>query len=153
MTIDTKISQLMQKSTSLPSVIFANAPNDNALEPKLYNDPDSDGTILSPTLLTPSRKVPKQRTNGYTIDLVNGDIIATKDWFQTEVDTDEETIENYLEVWYLEDNVRRQFPDLHIFNSYIGTLLSSFIELEIILIEKEDLDLIPTGTPMEYNTR
>ena len=110
-------------------------------------------TILSPTLLTPSRKVPKQRTNGYTIDLVNGDIIATKDWFQTEVDTDEETIENYLEVWYLEDNVRRQFPDLHIFNSYIGTLLSSFIELEILLIEREDLDLIPTGTPMEYNTR
>ncbi len=151
--IDTRIKQLSPTSNRLPSIRLANAPNENLLEPKLFQEPDSDGTILSPTLLTPSRKVPKQRTNGYTIDLVNGDIIATKDWFQTEVDTDEETIENYLEVWYLEDNVRRQFPDLHIFNSYIGTLLSSFIELEILLIEREDLDLIPTGTPMEYNTR
>ena len=153
MTIDTKISQLMQKSTSLPSVRFANAPNDNALEPKLYNDPDSDGTIISPTLLTPSRKIPRERTDGYTIDLVNGDIIATGDWFETEVDTEEEQIDNYLQVWYLENNVRKQFPDFHTLNSYVGTLLSSFIELEIILVEKQDLDLIPLGTPMKYNTR
>jgi hypothetical protein len=152
-TIDTNIKQLILKASKLPSVRLANAPNENALEPKLFNDPDYDGTILSPTALTPSRKVPRERTDGYTIDLVNGDIVATKDWFETEVDTEEEQIDNYLQVWYLEDNIRRQFPDLHIFNSYIGTLLSSFIELEILLIEKEDLDLIPIGTPMKYNTR
>ena len=152
-TINTKISQLMQKSTSLPTVRFANTPNENALEPKLTNEPDDDGTILTPSLLTPSRKVPRERTDGYTIDLVNGDIVATKDWFEIEVDTEEEAIDNYLQVWYLEDNVRKQFPNFHILNSYIGTLLSSFIELEIILVEKQDLDLIPLGTPMRYNTR
>ena len=68
-----------------------------------------------------------------------------------QLDTDEEKIDNYLQVYYLENNVRRQFPTQQILNSYIGTLLSTFIELEILVIEKEDLDSIPLGSPMIYN--
>ncbi len=152
-TIDTKFSQLIETPTSLSRVRLFDAPNHNLLEPKLTNEPDDDGTILTPSLLTPSRKIPNERTDGYTIDLVNGDIIASSDWNNPSVNTQEETIENYLQVYYLENNVRKQFPNFHIFNSYIGTLLSSFIEHEILLVEKEDLDFIPLGTPMKYNTR
>ena len=83
--------------------------------------------------------------------MVNGDIIAPKGWDEVIVSTNEEKIDNYLQVYYLENNVRRQFPTQEIFNSYIGTLLSSFIELEIIVVEKEDLDSIPLGSPMVYN--
>ena len=57
----------------------------------------------------------------------------------------------YLQVYYLENNVRRQFPTQEIFNSYVGTLLSSYIELEILVVEREDLDSIPLGSPMVYN--
>jgi len=152
-TIDTELSQLIQKPTSLPSVRLFDAPQENLLEPKLFDEPDSDGTVSTPILLTPSRKIPNERTDGYTIDLVNGDIIATADWNNTTVDAEEDIIENYLEIWYLEGNVRRQFPDLNIFNSYIGTLFSSHIEHEIILVDRNDLDFIPLGTPMKYNTR
>ena len=73
--------------------------------------------------------------------------------YNTEVNTEEDNIENYLQVYYLENNIRRQFPNFNIFNSYIGTLLSSYVEHEIILVEKKDLDLIPLGAPMNYNTR
>ena len=69
------------------------------------------------------------------------------------INTDEDSIENYLQVYYLENNIRRQFPNFNIFNSYVGTLFSLYIEHEIILIEKKDLDFIPLGTPMRYNTR
>ena len=51
----------------------------------------------------------------------------------------------------MQNNRRRQFPNISIFNSHIGNLLSSSIEAEIILIEKDDLDLIPVGAPMSYN--
>jgi hypothetical protein len=33
----------------------------------------------------------------------------------------------------------------------VGTLLSSYIELEILVVEREDLDSIPLGSPMIYN--
>ena len=85
--------------------------------------------------------------------MVNGDIIAAPNWNSVVVDTEEETIDNYLEVYYLENNVKRQIPNISILNSYIGELLSSFIEYEIIVVEKEDLNLIPNGTPLQYNTR
>lgn len=153
LTIDTEFSQLIQIPQSLTTVRLFNAPQENLLEPKLNDEPDLDGTITTPILLTPSRKVPNERTDGYTIDLVNGDIIAPQNWNNTEVTTEEDNIENYLQVYYLENNVRRQFPNFNIFNSYIGTLLSSYIEHEIILVEKKDLDLIPLGAPMNYNTR
>ena len=38
-----------------------------------------------------------ERTNGYTIDLVNGDIIAPNGWNEVSVSTDEEKIDNYLQ--------------------------------------------------------
>ena len=152
-TINTDINQLIKKSPKLKTVRLVNPPQENLLEPRLNTEPDEDGTILTPTLLTPSRKIPDVRTNGYTITLINGDIIAPLDWNNSTTNTTEEQTDNYLQVYYLENNRRRQFPNLHIFNSYIGTLLSSFLEFEIILIEKEDLDSIPTGTPMNYNTR
>ena len=57
----------------------------------------------------------------------------------------------YLQVYYLENNVRRQFPTQEILNSYVGLLLSSYIELEILVVEREDLDSIPLGSPMIYN--
>ena len=151
--IDTEISQLIDIPRNLPTLPLANAPQENLLEPKLFLEADSDGTITTPIILTPSRKVPRERTDGYTIDLVNGDIIAPSDWNNSNVNTEEDNIENYLQVYYLENNVRRQFPNFNIFNSYIGTLLSSYIEHEIILVEKDELDLIPLGTPMKYNTR
>ncbi len=152
-TINTTINQLISNETSLPTVSLSNAPQENLLEPKLNTEPDEDGTILTPNLLTPSRKVPNERTNGYTIDLVNGDIIAPIGWNNSTTNTTEEKTDNYLQVYYLENNRRRQFPTLHILNSYIGTLLSSFLEFEIIQIEKQELDLILIGTPMTYNTR
>ena len=152
-TIDTEFSQLIEKPTSLPSVRLFDAPQENLLEPKLFDDPDSDGTVSTPILLTPSRKFPNERTDGYTINLVNGDIIATPDWNNPNINTDEDSIENYLQVYYLENNLRRQFPNFNIFNSYVGSLFSSYLEHEIILIEKRDLDFIPLGTPMRYNTR
>ena len=151
LTIDTRIDELVNQPTSLPTIRLANQPQDNVLEPRLFQNVDNDGTIVTPTLLTPSRKTPDERTNGYTIDLVNGDIIAPNGWNEVLVSTDEEKIDNYLQVYYLENNVRRQFPTQEIFNSYVGTLLSSYIELEILVVEREDLDSIPLGSPMIYN--
>ena len=151
LTIDTTIDELVNQPTSLPTIRLANQPQDNVLEPRLFQNVDEDGTIVTPTLLTPSRKTPDERTNGYTIDLVNGDIIAPNGWNEVSVSTDEEKIDNYLQVYYLENNVRRQFPTQEIFNSYVGTLLSSYIELEILVVEREDLDSIPLGSPMIYN--
>jgi hypothetical protein len=151
LTIDTTIDELVNQPTSLPTIRLANQPQDNVLEPRLFQNVDDDGTIVTPTLLTPSRKTPDERTNGYTIDLVNGDIIAPNGWNEVSVNTDEEKIDNYLQVYYLENNVRRQFPTQEIFNSYVGTLLSSYIELEILVVEREDLDSIPLGSPMVYN--
>tara|TARA_R100000152_G_C6720139_1_gene146285 strand:+ start:24 stop:773 length:750 start_codon:yes stop_codon:yes gene_type:complete len=151
LTIDTTIDELVNQPTSLPTIRLANQPQDNILEPRLFQNVDDDGTIVTPTLLTPSRKTPDERTNGYTIDLVNGDIIAPNGWNEVLVSTDEEKIDNYLQVYYLENNVRRQFPTQEIFNSYVGTLLSSYIELEILVVEREDLDSIPLGSPMVYN--
>jgi len=151
LTIDTTIDELVNQPTSLPTIRLANQPQDNVLEPRLFQNVDDDGTIVTPTLLTPSRKTPDERTNGYTIDLVNGDIIAPNGWNEVLVSTDEEKIDNYLQVYYLENNVRRQFPTQEIFNSYVGTLLSSYIELEILVVEREDLDSIPLGSPMVYN--
>ena len=152
-TVDTTINKLIPTKTSLPLIKLTNSPQENLLEPKLNDEPDSDGTITTPILLTPSRKVPKIRTNGYTIELVDGDIIAPNGWNNPEINTEEEMVDNYLQVYYMENNRRRQFPNFNIFNSYIGTLLSSYIEHEIILVEKDELDLIPLGTPMKYNTR
>jgi len=151
LTIDTIIDELVNQPTSLPTIRLANQPQDNVLEPRLFQNVDNDGTIVTPTLLTPSRKTPDERTNGYTIDLVNGDIIAPNGWNEVLVSTDEEKIDNYLQVYYLENNVRRQFPTQEILNSYVGTLLSSYIELEILVVEREDLDSIPLGSPMIYN--
>ena len=151
LTIDTTIDELVNQPTSLPTIRLANQPQDNVLEPRLFQNVDEDGTIVTPTLLTPSRKTPDERTNGYTIDLVNGDIIAPNGWNEVSVSTDEEKIDNYLQVYYLENNVRRQFPTQEILNSYVGLLLSSYIELEILLVEREDLDSIPLGSPMIYN--
>ena len=151
LTIDTTIDELVNQPTSLPTIRLANQPQDNVLEPRLFQNVDEDGTIVTPTLLTPSRKTPDERTNGYTIDLVNGDIIAPNGWNEVSVSTDEEKIDNYLQVYYLENNVRRQFPTQEILNSYVGTLLSSYIELEILVVEREDLDSIPLGSPMIYN--
>ena len=151
LTIDTTIDELVNQPTSLPTIRLANQPQDNVLEPRLFQNVDEDGTIVTPTLLTPSRKTPDERTNGYTIDLVNGDIIAPNGWNEVSVSTDEEKIYNYLQVYYLENNVRRQFPTQEILNSYVGLLLSSYIELEILVVEREDLDSIPLGSPMIYN--
>jgi len=151
LTIDTRIDELVNQPTSLPTIRLANQPQDNVLEPRLFQNVDNDGTIVTPTLLTPSRKTPDERTNGYTIDLVNGDIIAPNGWNEVLVSTDEEKIDNYLQVYYLENNVRRQFPTQEILNSYVVTLLSSYIELEILVVEREDLDSIPLGSPMIYN--
>lgn len=151
LTIDTRIDELVNQPTSLPTIRLANQPQDNVLEPRLFQNVDDDGTIVTPTLLTPSRKTPDERTNGYTIDLVNGDIIAPNGWNEVLVSTDEEKIDNYLQVYYLENNVRRQFPTQEILNSYVGTLLSPYIELEILVVEREDLDSIPLGSPMIYN--
>ena len=151
LTIDTTIDELVNQPTSLPTIRLANQPQDNVLEPRLFQNVDEDGTIVTPTLLTPSRKTPDERTNGYRIDLVNGDIIAPNGWNEVSVSTDEEKIDNYLQVYYLENNVRRQFPTQEILNSYVGLLLSSYIELEILVVEREDLDSIPLGSPMIYN--
>ena len=151
LTIDTTIDELVNQPTSLPTIRLANQPQDNVLEPRLFQNVDEDGTIVTPTLLTPSRKTPDERTNGHTIDLVNGDIIAPNGWNEVSVSTDEEKIDNYLQVYYLENNVRRQFPTQEILNSYVGLLLSSYIELEILVVEREDLDSIPLGSPMVYN--
>ena len=142
---------MVNQPTSLPTIRLANQPQDNVLEPRLFQNVDDDGTITTPTLLTPSRKTPDERTNGYTIDLVNGDIMAPNGWNEVSVSTDEEKIDNYLQVYYLENNVRRQFPTQEILNSYVGLLLSSYIELEILVVEREDLDSIPLGSPMIYN--
>ena len=151
LTIDTTIDELVNQRTSLPTIRLANQPQDNVLEPRLFQNVDDDGTIVTPTLLTPSRKTPDERTNGYTIDLVNGDIIAPNGWNEVLVSTDEEKIDNYLQVYYLQNNIRRQFPTQEILNSYVGLLLSSYIELEILVVEQEDLDTIPLGSPMIYN--
>ena len=151
LTIDTNIQELSNVPTSLPSVRLFNSPQENLIKSLVYTQPDTDGTLLSPLLLTPSREVPDVRTDGYTISLVNGDIIAPSGWNEITIDTNEDKIDNYLEVYYLENNVRRQFPTQKILNSYIGTLLSTFVEQEIIVIEKEDLNSIPLGSPMDYN--
>ena len=151
LTIDTNIRELSNTPSSLPNVRLFNPPQENLIKSIVYTKPDTDGTLLSPLLLTPSREIPNVRTDGYTITLTNGDIIAPSGWNEITIDTSEDKIDNYLEVYYLENNVRRQFPNQKVLNSYIGILLSTFVEQEIIVIEKEDLNLIPYGSPMDYN--
>ena len=42
---------------------------------------------------------------------------------------------------------------MKILNSHRGILLSTHIDLEILVIEKDDLDFILSGQPMEYNAK
>ena len=142
-TIENEINSLIPTPPSLPTVQLANAPNDNVLNPSKIG---SNGVTITPTLLTPSRTKPNERTDGYTIDLVNGDVIALEGWSETQS-------EHGLQVYYLEKNRKRRFPTMKILNSYRGTLYSSLIDLEILVIEKEDLDYILSGQPMEFNTK
>lgn len=142
-TIENEINSLIPTPPSLPTVQLANAPNDNVLNPSKIG---SNGVTITPTLLTPSRTKPNERTDGYTIDLVNGDVIALEGWSETQS-------EHGLQVYYLEKNRKRRFPTMKILNSYRGTLLGSLIDLEILVIEKEDLDYILSGQPMEFNTK
>ena len=63
----------------------------------------------------PSRKTPDERTNGYTIDLVNGDIIAPNGWNEVSVSTDEEKIDNYLLLdLHLAHLEKKSFPLHHL---------------------------------------
>ena len=55
--IDTEISQLIDIPRNLPTLPLANAPQENLLEPKLFLEADSDGTITTPIILTPSRNL------------------------------------------------------------------------------------------------
>ena len=143
-TIKNKINSLIPTPPSLPTVQLANAPNDNVLNPSKKGS--SEGVTITPTLLTPSRTKPNERTNGYTIDLLNGDIIALEGWTESQS-------EHGLQVYYLEKNRKRRFPTMKILNSYRGTLYGPHIELEILVIEKEDLDFILSGQPMEFNAK
>jgi hypothetical protein len=145
-TIDTDIDSLIIKAPALRSVRLHNAPNNNILKPLLTGELDETGTSFRPSLLTPSRETPKVRTDGYTIDLINGDIIGSPEAL------DGEEPELGLEIYYLENNRRRRFPNYDILFSYVGTLLSSNIELEVLIIIKDDIDNILIGTPMEFNT-
>ena len=114
---------------------------------KLANDiadvlsPQKDGVEF--TLLSPSREEPNVRTNGYTIDLVNGDIVGYFDW------NDNEGLG--LNLWYLEENRKRRFPTMRIFKSYVGTFISRYYEQEIIIAHQGDLENILNGKPMQFN--
>ena len=142
-TIESEINSLIPTPPSLPTVQLANAPNDNVLNPSKKS---SSGITITPTLLTPSRTKPNERTNGYTIDLVNGDIIALEGWTESQS-------EHGLQVYYLEKNRKRRFPTMKILNSYRGTLLGPHMDLEILVIEKDESDFILSGQPMEFNTK
>jgi len=134
-TIDTEINSLIPLAPSLPTARLYESPNDNVLEPQ------HDGVKF--TLISPSRVEPNVRTNGYTIDLVNGDIVGTSDW---------NTNDGFgLNLYYLENNRKRRFPSIDVFQSYYGTLITRFTE-EIIIVLKEDLDNILNGKPMQFNT-
>ena len=141
-TIDGEIDSLIPQAPDLPTAQLSNAPNDNVLNPSRIDD---DGTTISPQLLSPSRTKPNERTDGYTIDLVNGDIIGLDGW-------EESQTEFGLDVYYLQKNRKRRFPNMKILQSHINNLLGPNIDLEIILIEKEDLDFILSAEPMEFNT-
>ena len=145
-TINTDIDKLITQAPELRSVRLHNAPNNNILKPSLTGELDETGTSFQPSLLTPSREIPNVRTDGYTIDLTNGDIIGAPGAL------DGEEPELGLDIYYLENNRRRRFPNLDILFSYVGTLLSANIELEIMIVVKEDLENILLGTPMEFNT-
>ena len=158
LTIDTTIDELVNQPTSLPTIRLANQPQDNVLEPRLFqNVDDYNAGINTVGFTTFSKngihkfKLLKEQLTLSDINVVNGDIIAPNGWNEVSVSTDEEKIDNYLQVYYLENNVRRQFPTQEILNSYVGLLLSSYIELEILVVEREDLDSIPLGSPMIYN--
>ena len=134
---------MVNQPTSLPTIRLANQPQDNVLEQRLFQNVDDDGTIVTPTLLTPSRKTPDERTNGYTIDLVNGDVIGASNW---------NTNEGFgLNLYFLEENRKRRFPSMKVFKSYVGTLITRQYEQEIIIINEDDLDLILNGKPMQFN--
>jgi len=141
-TIENEINSLIPTPPSLPTVQLTNAPNDNVLNPSKMS---SSGVTITPTLLTPSRAKPNERTDGYTIDLLNGDVIALEGWLESQS-------EHGLQVYYLEKNQKRRFPTMKILNSYRGTLMGPHIDLEILEIDKEDLDFILSGQPMEFNT-
>ena len=123
---------MIPEAPQLPTVQLFDYPNDNVLNPVKI---DNNGETIRPTLLTPSRTKPNERTNGYTIDLVNGDIIAIDGWTETQSELG-------LDIYYLENNRKRRFPTMKILNSYRGTLLGPHTDLEVIVIEKEDLDFI-----------
>ena len=67
-TIDSEINSLIPLAPSLPTARLHKQPDDNVLSPK------KNGVGF--TILGPSRELPNVRTNGYTIDLVNGDVIG-----------------------------------------------------------------------------
>jgi len=131
-TINYEINSLIPEAPELPTAQLFDYPNDNVLNPSKIDD---SGDTISPTLLTPSRTKPNERTDGYTIDLVNGDIIALDGWTKSQS-------EFGLDIYYLEKNRKRRFPTMKILNSYRGTLLGPHTDLEVIVIEKEDLDFI-----------
>ena len=133
--IDTEINSLIPLAPSLPTIRLYEAPNNNVLSPQ------KDGVEF--TLLSPSREEPVIRTNGYTIDLVNGDIVGYFDW------NDNEGFG--LKLWYLEENRKRRFPTMRIFKSYIGTFISRYYEQEIIIAHQGDLENILNGKPMQFN--
>ena len=133
--IDTEINSLIPLAPSLPTIRLYEAPNNNVLSPQ------KDGVEF--TLLSPSREEPVVRTNGYTIDLVNGDIVGYFDW------NDNEGLG--LNLWYLEENRKRRFPTMRIFKSYIGTFISRYYEQEIIIAHQGDLENILNGKPMQFN--
>ena len=133
--IDTEINSLIPLAPSLPTIKLYEAPNNNVLSPQ------KDGVEF--TLLSPSREEPVVRTNGYTIDLVNGDIVGYFDW------NDNEGLG--LNLWYLEENRKRRFPTMRIFKSYIGTFISRYYEQEIIIAHQGDLENILNGKPMQFN--
>jgi hypothetical protein len=121
-TIDSEINSLIPLAPSLPT-------------------PKKNGVGF--TILGPSRELPNVRTNGYTIDLVNGDVIGASNW---------NTNEGFgLNLYFLEENRKRRFPSMKVFKSYVGTLITRQYEQEIIIINEDDLDLILNGKPMQFN--
>ena len=133
--IDTEINSLIPLAPSLPTIRLYNSPNNNVLSPK------KNGVGF--TILGPSRELPNVRTNGYTIDLVNGDVIGASNW---------NTNEGFgLNLYFLEENRKRRFPSMKVFKSYVGTLITRQYEQEIIIINEDDLDLILNGKPMQFN--
>ena len=134
-TIDSEINSLIPLAPSLPTARLHKQPDDNVLSPK------KNGVGF--TILGPSRELPNVRTNGYTIDLVNGDIIGASDWNSNEGFG--------LNLYFLEENRKRRFPSMKVFKSYVGTLITRQYEQEIIIINEDDLDLILNGKPMQFN--